>query len=317
VTGVSVVLPLYNAEPHIGEAVRSVLEQTHRDFEFIVVDDGSHDGSAAVVDGFSDSRLRVIRQANAGLVAALNRGIQEASNEYVARMDHDDVSHPQRLACQARVLDESPDVALVASCYAVLGEGRVQRVEHVPSRTDQLARQLFFRNVVPHGGAMFRRSVVLGLGGYRQVSPCEDYDLWTRVLQEHKVTSIPRVLFGYRLSAGGMSAAAPVAQRECTRTVRSELWSRSNPARSTAKTIRADIAELRRRHALSAASAYRAVAFDQLGIARQDVSHNRALSGLQALAALAAGSARALRGTTWQAAGSDTCVQDLAWWAAR
>jgi hypothetical protein len=312
-----VVLPLYNAKPYIAEAIRSILAQTLGDFEFIVVDDGSTDGSRAVVDGIDDSRLRVITQQNAGLVGALNRGIEEASHEYVARMDHDDVSHPERLACQVAALDAAPAVALVASCYAVIGDAGVQRVEHLPSAPGALARQLFFRNVVPHGGAMFRRSVVLRLGGYRQVSPCEDYDLWTRVLEDHEVASVPRILFGYRLSAGGMSATAPVAQRDCTRAVRAGLWSRRTPARATARAIRAEVAELRRRHALPAVAAYRTVAFDQLGLARQDARHGRASSSVQAVAALAGGTALGLRDVARRGAESDACVRDLEWWRAR
>lgn len=316
-TAISVVLPLYNAEPYIGAAIRSILDQTHRDFELIVVDDGSSDGSSAVVDAITDSRLRVIRQANTGLVGALNRGMQEARHEYVARMDHDDVCHPERLALQARALDLAPEVALVASCYAVLDEGRVARIEHVPSGPGQLAGQLFFRNMVPHGGAMFRRSVVLGLGGYRQLSPCEDYDLWTRVLQEHQVASVPRILFGYRLSAGGMSAQAPIAQRECTRTIRARLWGREAPQRATMASVSEHVSELRRQHAMSAAAAYRWTAFDQLGVARQDIRHHGATSGLRAISALAGGSARALPRVLRSVRVESGCGRDLQWWAAR
>jgi hypothetical protein len=316
VTAVSVILPVFNGEAHVREAVASVLAQTHREFELVVVDDGSSDGTGEILASFDDSRLRVVRQDNAGLVASLNRGLREADHEFVARMDADDVSHPERLACQVALLEEEPGVALVASCFAVISDQGVQRIEHVPSGRGMLARQLFFRNVVPHGGAMFRRTPVLDLGGYRRVGPCEDYDLWARLVREHEVASIPRVLFGYRISPGGVSAQAPDEQRECTRRVRAELWGGASPERVTARSVRAEIDDRLDRHRMSLGAAARSVGFDHLGAARQAVRQRRVRDALPAIAAIPVGaaSAAARRSTVRP---QPACADDLPWWSAR
>jgi glycosyltransferase involved in cell wall biosynthesis len=110
---VTVIIPTFNRARYLTEAIQSVLGQTFPDYELIVVDDGSTDGTAAVLEGFGDSRLRVLRQENHGISAAMNAGLRAAQGEYIARLDSDDVWFPNLLAYETRVLDSRPDIGVV------------------------------------------------------------------------------------------------------------------------------------------------------------------------------------------------------------
>ena len=223
-TTVTVLLPVYNAGSFLGPAVDSVLAQTHADFELLIVDDGSTDGSSEALDGLEDSRVRVLHQANTGLVGALNAGLSATSSEFVARMDQDDLSHPARLERQLDYLVQHPAVAAVGCCYEVMDEaGTMTAVAHVAGQPEYLRRQLYFRNIFPHGGMVFRRSAVMSVGGYREVGPAEDYDLWVRLAQRYELANVPDVLYRYRLTGTGMSLQSAEHQRETMRGIRHRL----------------------------------------------------------------------------------------------
>lgn len=223
-TPITVLMPVYNGGKHLAEAVASILAQTHSTLELLVIDDGSTDGSSELLDALSDSRVRVHHQKNRGLVRALNTGLALARHEVVARMDADDLSLPDRLMRQLEVLVEQPDVVAVSCCFEQMDEaGRTIGAVHVPADAAYLHRQLYFRNVLPHGAMMFRRADVLRIGGYRDVGPAEDYDLWSRLVAEHRIASVAQVLYRYRISATGVSQTSAVTQRLTTRTIRNRL----------------------------------------------------------------------------------------------
>jgi glycosyltransferase involved in cell wall biosynthesis len=214
-------MPVHNGGEHLREAVESILCQSHAELELLVIDDGSTDGTAAYLDGLEDPRVRVLHQPNRGLVATLNLGLAEASHELVARMDADDVSAPDRLERQVRFLTDHPEVAAVGCCYGMMTEdGRAVGTVHVAGCWRYLQRQLYFRNVLPHGAMMLRRSAVLAAGGYRDVGPAEDYDLWLRLATRHELGNVPDILFSYRVTTGGVSVQAGAAQRTAMKEVR-------------------------------------------------------------------------------------------------
>lgn len=224
---VSVILPVYNPGHLLPEAVQSILKQTHNDLELIIIDDGSTDNSANYLDGLVDPRVRVVHQENRGLVAALNRGLKMAQHELVARMDADDVSRADRLDLQSQVLTLRPDVVAVGCCYDLIDMGgtRIGTI-HVPADGAYLRRQLYFRNVLPHGAMMFRKSAVERLGGYRAVAPAEDYDLWTRLSDHGPLAAVPQTLYRHRISPTGVSQTSSERQRALTRDIRDALWMR-------------------------------------------------------------------------------------------
>lgn len=221
---VTVLLPVHNGGRFLLPAVESVLGQTHRDLELLVIDDGSTDGAVDGVARITDPRVRVLRQENQGLVASLNRGLAEARHELVARMDADDLCHPDRLLLQVDFLTTHPAVAAVGCCYEVVDEhGRAITDVHAAASGSYQRRRLYFRNLLPHAGMTFRRDVVLRAGGYRAVGPAEDYDLWTRLASTHTVAALPDRLLRYRETTTGISQQAAERQREAHRLVREQL----------------------------------------------------------------------------------------------
>lgn len=208
---VTVVMPVHNGERFIAAAIDSVLGQTFRDFELIVVDDASTDGTAAIVGRVSDPRIRVERHdRNYGLPRALNAGLAAATGVYVARLDHDDVAHPERLARQSAFLDGEPGAALVGSRgRRIDASGRVRGVVERPLSAAGIRWLAMLDNPFIHSAVMFRRDVAVALGGYRDDMPlAEDFDLWERIMAVHDVRNLDEALIDYRESSSSIMSSA-------------------------------------------------------------------------------------------------------------
>jgi glycosyltransferase involved in cell wall biosynthesis len=179
---VSVVMAAYDAERFIAQAVESILQQTLRSWELIVVDDGSTDGTRAILAAYADPRVRVYsNESNLGQTASLNRGIGLARGEFIARMDADDVSEPERLERQVAFLDRNPDIALAGSQYTQIDElGRTVPGARLPLQDAELRWAMLFYCPFVHAAVMFRRSpVVETVGVYDEaLSYSMDFDLW-------------------------------------------------------------------------------------------------------------------------------------------
>jgi glycosyltransferase involved in cell wall biosynthesis len=209
---VSVVMPAYNAERYVALAVEGLLRQTLRDFELLVIDDGSTDGTAAILDRFAarDSRIAVIHQpANQGYARALNLGLARARGRFIARHDADDVSLPERLARQAQFLEAHPEVGLAASRVQVVDEaGRALAVDPYAGGLDNAAlqRELLDHNPLCHGSVMLRRACLAQTGPYDEsVELTEDYDLWLRLAEITQLAKLPEVLYQYRHHGASVS----------------------------------------------------------------------------------------------------------------
>jgi glycosyltransferase involved in cell wall biosynthesis len=217
---VTVLLAVHNGEPYVRDAVESVLDQTHRDFEFVIVDDASTDGTVATIESFGDARIRLFRnERNLGQVPSLNRGLREARGAIVARVDADDVSRPTRLERQLAVLDADPRVGLVGSWMALVDE-RNRRVgalhKTLADYVDFVYHTLIMRVYVSHPAAMYRREPVLALGCYDEATgPAEDKDLWRKLaLERWDARIVPEELVVYRLHEGQLSQTRAAYQRE-------------------------------------------------------------------------------------------------------
>lgn len=213
---VSVVVPVHNEERYVESSLRSVLAQTFSDLEIVVVDDGSTDATASIVQrlGGDDPRIRYHRQPNGGIVSALNAGMWLATAPLVARLDGDDEMLPTRLAEQVRFLAEHPDTGGVASDYLMIdADGAALGEVHSPLTTPEAVEDYLARGnpvVFAHSSMMFRSVVADGLGGYRQeYRDCEDVDLFTRFLDAgHPIVVLPQVLLRHRIHAASVSAGA-------------------------------------------------------------------------------------------------------------
>ncbi|MCL5884147.1 MAG: glycosyltransferase [Deltaproteobacteria bacterium] len=190
---VSVILPVYNDERFVGAAIESILAQSFRDFEFLVVNDGSTDGTGEVLGKFFDPRLTIVTQTNKGIVQTLNLAISMAKGKYIARMDSDDFSRINRFCKQVDFLDANPECGLVGSaCEIVREDGTHMAHFSVPHQDEAIRRSMVWRNPFVHSSIMVRKSVLDRVGGYKQSfdSIGHDYELWWRVLAVTKAANL-------------------------------------------------------------------------------------------------------------------------------
>ena len=195
---VSVVMSVFNGERFLGEAVDSILGQTYRDLELIVIDDGSTDGSPAILERQrrADPRLRVFPQANMGLTRSLNRGVELSTGEYVARMDADDVADRSRIERQVAFMDAHPDVGLLGTgYYEIDSDGRTIGVKSFPTDDRTLRATLIRHNPFFHASVMLRRDVLRAAGPYDVAWPLvEDYELWFRIARRARLANLAEPL---------------------------------------------------------------------------------------------------------------------------
>jgi glycosyltransferase involved in cell wall biosynthesis len=204
---ISVLMCVYNGAPLVGQAVASVLAQTHGDLELIVVDDGSTDGTPDVLAAVADPRLRVQHQTRTGLTRALNRALAVARGPLVARLDADDVALPERLARQRAFLAAHPEVGLLGTAAREEdpGGGR-PRIVQPPTADAALRRALIRANPFVHSSVMVRRELLERAGGYdERLAVAQDYDLWMRLARLTGLANLSDVLVVRRLGGGRVS----------------------------------------------------------------------------------------------------------------
>ena len=205
---VSVLMPCYNCSGTIDSALDSIFHQTISDYEIVAVDDGSSDSTLKILQQHStnDNRLKIIPIDHTGIVGALNHGLEHCSAPYIARMDSDDIAHPERLEMQVSFLNENPQIGLV-SC----------RVEGFPAQDvregfqvyldwlngllsdEEIKTQIFIESPLPHPSVLFRAGIIQEVGSYLDHGWPEDYDLWLRMYNAGvKFTKLPEVLLRWR-----------------------------------------------------------------------------------------------------------------------
>ena len=203
---------VHDGEAHVREAIDSILGQSYRDFELLIIDDGSADATPEVLASYSDSRIRILRNAeNRGLTRSLNIGLREARGALVARQDADDRSHRERLARQVALLKCEPDVAAVGAQFVSIDERGRRRSSHfwMHCQTSLGIRwQLMFENPFVHSAVMFRRDVVLeGMGGYDETFRTnQDFELWSRLALVHPLRNLGEVLIALRSRRASISS---------------------------------------------------------------------------------------------------------------
>ncbi|MFA5984331.1 MAG: glycosyltransferase [Methylococcaceae bacterium] len=206
---ISVLMPVKNARKFLHDAIAGVLAQTYRDFELLLIDDGSDDDSLAICQGYaqSDRRISVLQNQMPGIANTLNYGLALAKGRYMARVDADDVCVVDRFKRQIAVLEANPDIAVVgASAWVIDGQGVEIGVLKPPTNTAQIRLQLLSTNCVIHPTVMARLVVVQGIGGYRPVfEGCEDYDLWLRITSIADILNLGDMLLYYRMHDGQVS----------------------------------------------------------------------------------------------------------------
>lgn len=199
---ISVVMTVHNGERFLREAVDSILDQTYRDFEFLIIDDGSTDATPDILAAYRDPRLRVVTAQRGGRVKSLNRGVGTSREEYVAIMDADDISMPRRLELQTTWLNDHPRTAVLGTGTLEIDEnGRAIGQHYNPTDALTIEQSLLRGVMCPcHSSAMFRKTCFDAVGGYRDgFLRAEDYDLWLRMAERYDIESLPEILFQRRL----------------------------------------------------------------------------------------------------------------------
>lgn len=199
---VSVVMAVYNGAPFLRLAIDSVLAQTFTNFDLIIVDDGSTDETAVILDSYTDPRvLTFTNPTNIGQTRSMNRGLEHVRGTYIARQDADDVSHPTRLQEEVAYLDAHPQVGLIGTSYRLVdAAGTVLGIEQPPADDASLRQRLVDGNVFCHGSVMIRRSCLDAAGGlyHPDFRVTQDYELWLRLAEHCQVANLPLVLYDFR-----------------------------------------------------------------------------------------------------------------------
>lgn len=211
---VSVLLPVYNAQTYLKEAIESILNQSFQDFELIIINDGSTDKSDEIICSFNDNRIVYVKnETNLKLIETLNKGIKLCKGKYIARMDADDISMPQRLERQYQFMESNPAVGLCGSWAKVINEkgeetGKIKNFTH----NKDLKIHLLFSVPFVHPSVMMKAELLKEEPYAIQFSHAEDYDLWCRLSRKTQMANIPEFLFQYRWHSTNISQIENPAQ---------------------------------------------------------------------------------------------------------
>lgn len=217
----SVLLPVFNGMPYVIYAIDSILKQSMSDFELIVMDDASFDGTSEYLSSLRDERVRVLRTQKSGLVKNLNVGLSLCEGNIVARMDADDISHTDRLSTQLDYLLQHPDcVAVGCQCEIIDKHGMSVGKLAYEDNPEFIRFLLSFCNPLPHPGVMMKRNDVLAVGGYDPLFfLAEDYQLWCKLSTRGYLVNLPKTLLSYRRHGNNITSVMHDKVSEVTRSV--------------------------------------------------------------------------------------------------
>jgi glycosyltransferase involved in cell wall biosynthesis len=206
---VSVIMPVYNAGQYLSEAMESILKQRFKDFEFIIIDDASQDNSPELIKKYEDSRIVFVEnQENIGVARTLNRGLELARGRYIARMDADDISMPERLDRQVRFMDEHPEIGISGGWVQLFGIGP-STIARKPTDPREVSTYMLFENPLWHMTVIMRRELLLHHKLYYDpiFSRSEDFDLWAKAIQHFPMANLGEVLVRVREHRGSATRA--------------------------------------------------------------------------------------------------------------
>jgi glycosyltransferase involved in cell wall biosynthesis len=204
----SVLMTVYNGMPYLPEAVESILTQDFTDFEFIIVDDGSTDGTSTYLKQLSDSRVLILSQENGGTAAASNFGLSRCRGEYIARMDADDITLPARFGKQVRFLDENPAIGILGTQLACMGECRTGKSLNLPCSNQTIRQSLLKgKHALCHPTLMMRTQLLRDIGGYWKLRLIDDWDMMLRMTEITQAHNLNELLHHYRVHRGSLNGS--------------------------------------------------------------------------------------------------------------
>lgn len=219
---VTVLMPVYNGGKYLREAFESILNQTFTDFEFLVINDGSTDASAEIIESYADTRIRFVQNdANLGLIATLNKGLDLARGEYIARMDQDDISLPERLAKQVAFMESHPEVGVCGTWLMVSSEKK-NYIQKYSIYSEEIKCSMLYYCGVAHPSVIIRKNIILQNHLYydENYANAEDYELWVRFFNHAQFANLPEALLRYHICSTQMSSVYEKEQKRTASRVR-------------------------------------------------------------------------------------------------
>jgi len=200
-------MSVYNEEKYISAAIKSILNQSYPHFEFVIINDGSTDGTEAIIKSFPDKRIIYHKIEKVNFSAALNYGLKIVKHRYIARMDADDISTPDRFEKQMKYISEHPEVNVLSCGYALFKENNVSHIRLLSENDDEIKEQLNYSSAVCHAGSVYLKEHILKFGGYNENMDClEDIDLWLRIRKDTIFHNLPEALYLIRLKENSMTS---------------------------------------------------------------------------------------------------------------
>ena len=213
---ITVLMTTYNCADYISESISSILKQSFKDFELLIIDDGSTDRTFEIIKSFNDIRIRYIRKDHIGRSAALNFGIESVTNKIIALMDADDISHPNRLETQIKILTENKYDIIITNGAYFKGK-KVLYYTDIDENINEFMKKLLLHGPHYHPTMMFHRNIILDNGGYNtQLRANEDHDLWLRLKDKLNFYLVKDILYFYRVRPDSLSNNAFIYQPEIT-----------------------------------------------------------------------------------------------------
>lgn len=217
---VTVLMPVYNGRQYLREAIESILTQSYRNFEFIIINDGSTDDSEEIILSYTDNRIKYIKnEKNIKLIATLNNGLAMAAGKYIARMDADDISLPQRLERQVAFMESNPEMTLAGTWFESIGD--IARVVKYESDINLIRFKMLYQTQFCHPSVIVRRSIIDQIPVLFDPAyiHAEDYELFSRIAYTYQVGNLPEVLLRYRVHQSNVSVLYKNTQIENSRKV--------------------------------------------------------------------------------------------------
>jgi glycosyltransferase involved in cell wall biosynthesis len=223
---ISVLMPVYNAEKYLKQAIDSILHQTYIDFELLIFNDASTDKSLEIIKGYTDQRIKIINSPiNTGYVKHLNHGLSIANGKYIARMDADDIAHPERFEKQLVVMEKNPNVGVCGSNIEIFGD-RTEKLIFPETDKDIFTRFFIHGNSIAHPSVMMRKNIIEKhrISYNQSLEPAEDYDMWIRISEVAELYNIQEPLLEYRWHTSNESVLKKEKQDNHVYTIRESFF---------------------------------------------------------------------------------------------
>mgnify|MGYP003687353709 CR=1 FL=1 len=227
---VSVIMPAFNAEKYIVESINSIINQTYKEWELIIINDGSSDKTASIIKEFSTKDSRIIsleNEENKGLVYTRNRGLKEAKGTFIANLDSDDIAYPERLEKQVEFMVENPQVVLLGTaCETIDSKGNQIGIEKRAIPKEHLKSLLVFSNYFINSSIILRKALVQNCFYQEDFAPAEDYQFFTQIMDNGEIVNLPEVLVKYRIHDQNISVLKKKEQESSIKRIQEKLLSK-------------------------------------------------------------------------------------------